>query len=120
QNQILSVVQGRKDSTVPIERARQLVRHMKTMYLRFVPGLQKTTISIESLPGYNPRGEGFLWSDHKGARISFIIPENLGHAWPAGYGKGDTKTFIDPESINYPAYVTQFFFDNNRRMKKTP
>jgi poly(3-hydroxybutyrate) depolymerase len=44
----------------------------------------------------------------------------LGHAWPAGSGPGGVINFVAREGVNYPAYVTRFFFKNNRRVEKNP
>ena len=41
----------------------------------------------------------------------------LGHNWPAGAGSGGS--YISANSIDYPAYVTEFFFDNNRRVDRS-
>jgi hypothetical protein len=50
----------------------------------------------------------------------FLLGPNtgLGHNWPAGGGPGGS--YISTNSIDYPAYVTEFFFENNRRTGPLP
>lgn len=57
-----------------------------------------------------------MFSDSDGPRVSLIMNTNLGHNWPAGQG-GNAGNFISKKSINYPAYLARFFFENNRRSR---
>ena len=66
-----------------------------------------------SLPG---DGTQWLWNDATGTRVSLVSVAGLGHAWAAGGGSGDT--YIDNAHLNYPAYLTEFLFKNNRRVQK--
>jgi poly(3-hydroxybutyrate) depolymerase len=59
------------------------------------------------------------YSDNSGQRIQNITINGLGHAWPAGGGSG-LSAFIDNTSINYPAVLTAFLFENNRRVNQEP
>ena len=50
-----------------------------------------------------------------------ISNSGVGHAWPAGGGPGGS--FITTNSVDYPRYVSEFFFANNRwvdRSVQTP
>jgi poly(3-hydroxybutyrate) depolymerase len=54
--------------------------------------------------------------------VSLVKMFGVGHAWPAGsddtsFGGGN---FIHKVGLNYPAYVTQWFFENNRRLSARP
>jgi hypothetical protein len=42
----------------------------------------------------------------------------LDHAWPAGSGDGGTQSYVGASGVNYPAYLAQFFFANNRRVSR--
>ena len=53
------------------------------------------------------------WCDAQGPRVSKVLVNGMGHAWPAGSGEG---FFVDGEHLNYPAWITRWFFANNRRL----
>lgn len=76
----------------------------------------KTLFDVKSLEGEYTEGFGNLYSDKRGPRVSIIMNKGLGHNWPAGQG-GSSSNYINKRSINYPKYITKFFFDNNRRSK---
>ncbi|MCH3058246.1 hypothetical protein K3X06_14665, partial [Listeria monocytogenes] len=76
-----------------------------------------STFSLAGLAGTNTQGSGTLYSDGTGPRVSVIQNTGLGHNWPAGAGSGGT--YISANSIDYPAYVTSFFFANNRRIDRS-
>lgn len=60
-------------------------------------------------------GTETTWSDNDGVRLSKIMVTNLNHAWPAGSGSSGGGTYTNHSTIDYPAFLTKFFFDNNRR-----
>ncbi|RJG03782.1 alpha/beta hydrolase family esterase [Noviherbaspirillum sedimenti] len=69
------------------------------------------------------QSNGSLYKDDKGQlRVAHIQVEGLGHAFAAGDGGSGGGThgnsFHDYSHINYPAWVTRFFFDNNLRVKR--
>lgn len=69
------------------------------------------------------QSNGTLHKDDKGrVRVAHIQVEGMGHAFAVGDGGsgGGTygDTFHDYRHINYPAWVTRFFFDNNLRVKR--
>ncbi len=55
------------------------------------------------------------WCDSKSPRASKMIINGMGHAWPAGPGSSGGGQYIDHSYVNYPEYITAFFFNNNRR-----
>lgn len=55
------------------------------------------------------------WSDDRGPRVSLLMIEAMGHAWPAGGGSG-ASPFMEANTLNYPAELTKFLFKNNRRV----
>lgn len=51
--------------------------------------------------------------------VSLIKMVGVGHAWPAGQGNDSISQgglWIHKVGFNYPAYVTKWFFANNRRI----
>lgn len=61
-------------------------------------------------------GDVTTYCDAQGPRISKVMVNGMSHAWPAGPGSSGGGSYIDHTHINYPAYITKFFFDNNRRV----
>lgn len=113
QTQVTSVVYGSNDTTV--------APGYDTLNGKVMAGLygatSSTQFSLTGLSGTNTQGAGTQYSDTQGPRASVIQNTGLGHNWPAGAGSGGT--YISANSIDYPAYVTKFFFDNNRRVDRS-
>ncbi len=49
-------------------------------------------------------------------RVSKILVNGMGHAWPAGNNSSGGGNYIDHDHINYPEWITKWFFDNNLRV----
>jgi poly(3-hydroxybutyrate) depolymerase len=53
------------------------------------------------------------------ARVSLLVVHDVGHAWPAGTGQPNRVAagglWIAQQGLDYPAYVTRWLVDNNRR-----
>lgn len=109
ETQLTSVVYGNNDYTV--------APGYNTLNGEIMAGIYgaatKTTFTLDGLAGTNTAGDGTLYSDAEGPRVSVIENTGLGHNWPAGGGPGGS--YISTDSIDYPAYVTEFFLQNNRR-----
>ena len=107
--QLTSVVYGNNDYTV--------APGYNTLNGEIMAGIYgastESTFSLDGLAGNNTAGTGTLYSDTEGPRVSVIQNTGLGHNWPAGGGPGGS--YISTNSIDYPAYVTEFFLENNRR-----
>ncbi len=56
------------------------------------------------------------YCDRSGPRASSIMVKGLGHAWSGGAGSSGGGVNFDHTHIDYQAYVTDFFFKNNRRV----
>lgn len=110
QTQLTSVVYGSNDATV--------AAGYNTLNAQIMAGIYgagtSSTFSLSGLAGTNTTGSGTLYSDGSGPRVSVIQNTGLGHNWPAG--TGTNGTYISGNSIDYPAYLTKFFFENNRRV----
>jgi poly(hydroxyalkanoate) depolymerase family esterase len=69
----------------------------------------------------NGKGEARVAaSDESKVVVSLVKLFGVGHAWPAGsedpsFGGG---SWIHKGGFNYPAYVTEWFFANNRRVNR--
>jgi poly(3-hydroxybutyrate) depolymerase len=112
--QLTSVVFGSNDSVVAPGYNPLNAEIMAGLY-----GASSTSsFSLAGLDGANSAGAGTLYSDADGPRVSLVQNTGLGHNWPAGGGPGGS--YISTNSIDYPAYVTGFFFENNRRTGPLP
>lgn len=60
------------------------------------------------------------WCDSDGPRVSKILVNGMGHAWPAGDNSSGGGNYIDHNHINYPEWITAWFFENNRRVTGEP
>ncbi len=63
------------------------------------------------------QGDVTAWCDAQGELVSKLLIQGLAHVWPAGPNSSG-GAYIDHEHINYPAWVTQWFFENNRRVER--
>lgn len=111
-SQLTSVIYGSNDTTV--------APGYNTLNAQVMAGIygagSQSSFSLAGLAGNNTAGSGTLWSDGSGPRVSLIQNTGMGHNWPAGGGPGGS--YVTTSSIDYPAYVTDFFFDNNRRVER--
>lgn len=65
-------------------------------------------------------GSTDLWRDANGnIRISNMVINGMGHAWPAGAGGSGGGTYVSYTHVNFPAYITKWFFDNNLRVERS-
>lgn len=110
--QMTSIIYGNNDYIVNTAFDTNNAQIMSTIY----GAKEKSSFDTKKLEGSMTDGTGTMFSDAQGPRISLIMNTNLGHNWPAGQG-GNGGNFISKKSINYPAYITKFFFENNRRSK---
>ncbi|MGE5386445.1 MAG: PHB depolymerase family esterase [Betaproteobacteria bacterium] len=105
--QITSVVNGTQDTFVDPTHDQGNEDGMKALY--------GATTSAGTFTETNSSGR--LWSDASGkVRVSRVEASGMAHAWPAGSGGSGGGTYVDYTHVNYPAYVTKFFFDNNLRV----
>lgn len=110
--QVTSVIYGSDDTTVATGYNTLNAEVMAQIY----GAGSQSSFSLSGLDGANTSGSGALWSDGAGPRVSLIQNTGMGHNWPAGDGPGGS--YITTNSINYSAYLTEFFFENNRRVDR--
>lgn len=108
--QLTSSIYGDNDGFVDKKHNQVNAEAMAKLY----GATKKDVLNMSELEGSNNQGEGSVWSDEIGPRVSIIMNKGLGHAWPAGAGAG--STFVNEDSIDYPSYLAEFFFENNRRI----
>lgn len=107
--QITSVVNGTSDSIVDPTHDQTNAAGMKLNY-----GASTSNGTFTDV-----QSTGETWRDSNGnTRVSWVQATGMGHAWPAGSGGSGGGTYVDYSHINYPAYVTKFFFDNNLRVSR--
>lgn len=108
--QLTSIIYGNNDFIVNTAYNTNNAEIMKTIY----GAENKMSFDTKKLEGTSTDGTGLIYADAKGPRVSLIMNTGLGHNWPAGQG-GNSGSFINKKSINYPHYLAQFFTTNNRR-----
>lgn len=109
--QLTSVVNGSKDTTVDPTHSWANRDGMKVAYGATVDGGSFT----------ETKSVGRVWKDTNGIpRVSYIEATDMAHAWPAGAGGSGGGIWVDYTHVNYPSYVTKFFFDNNLRVARDP
>lgn len=113
--QIYNNVHGNEDGSVSPSHGRRNIDIFIEVYEKDTP-IEQCGESI--IPGAQPGNHGNLteWCDYDGSRLSLIQVNGLGHAWPAGNNSSGGGNYIDHDHINYPAWITAWFFDNNRRV----
>ncbi|MFL0801851.1 MAG: PHB depolymerase family esterase [Agarilytica sp.] len=113
--QLYNNVHGTNDGTVDKAHATRNTEIFINIYND--QGGSVTACSSSSLSG---GGDVTTYCDSTGPRISKVLVNGMGHAWPAGPGSSGGGSYIDHTHINYPDYITAFFFDNNRRVGGAP
>jgi poly(3-hydroxybutyrate) depolymerase len=118
--QLTSVIIGDQDYIVSQVHMHLIVDAMDEVYEL----TQAEPFELATLEGANTRGHGELHKLPNGKpRLSLIINDGLGHAWPSGKGGGSplpflplaTQKYVNPNSVNYPMYLAKFFSENNPR-----
>ncbi|HEY8101397.1 MAG TPA: PHB depolymerase family esterase [Burkholderiaceae bacterium] len=108
--QVAAVVNGTTDSIVDPTHDQTNAAGMKINY-----GASTSNGTFTDV-----QSTGETWRDANGnTRVSWVQATGMGHAWPAGSGGSGGGTYVDYSHINYPAYVTKFFFDNNLRVSRS-
>ncbi len=114
--QIYNSINGLQDGAIHPQHARNDVELMKEVYKRndpiescgedIIPGIQA---------GKSERAT--LFCDAENERVSEINITELEHAWPAGESSPGGEG-IDNTQIDYPAWISRWFFANNKRVNQ--
>lgn len=108
--QVASIIQGSEDLMVHFTHADRNREVFQQLY--------GATHEAGKIAETN-KSNGMLYKDGAGKlRLGLIHVEGLGHAFSAGSGGSGGGQFHNYQHINYPAWVTRFFFDNNLRVKR--
>lgn len=107
--QLTSVVHGTADYIVAPGYADVAAQAMADIYRVGRDG------GTTAIPG---GGTETTWSDSRGVRVQKIIVDGLDHAWPAGPDSSG-GAYTNHTSVDYPAVLTAFLFENNRRADLT-
>lgn len=111
--QLTAVVYGDKDVIVAPGYGR--LNALSRAGLYSVPDAPDA-FTLDGLPGYAPSGQGQIWFDADGPRVSLIEVTGMGHAWPAGTGEGFENQFVAAEGLDWFSYLMQWFTAHNRRL----
>ncbi len=110
--QIASVIWGTGDYTVA-----QAYGPMDAAAMR---GAYGGTFTKGATTSVATGGSNIPYTDSNGKlRTSEITVTGMGHAWPAGPG-GQNASYVDATKVNYPAFVMDFWFNNNLRASAVP
>ena len=102
--QITTTAYGTSDGIVPKTYGLQNAQAMALIY-----GVNQTD-EQNKVHGRNDVTES-TWED---GRVSMVVLDNVGHAWPGG--SGASGSYIDGSSSNYGQYMAEFFTANNMRV----
>lgn len=108
--QIFSTVYGDKDTLVlPAHNVRN-AEGFGVIY-----GVAMSNPTTTSVPN---GGTAKVYKDANGKeRISDLVVAGMAHAWPAGTDAPKKYiAYVDSTRVNYPVYITKWFFDNNLRV----
>jgi len=106
--QIASVIWGTTDYTVA-----QAYGPMDAAAMR---GAYGGTFTKGAATTVATGGSNIPYTDSNGKlRTSEITVTGMGHAWPAGTG-GQNAHYVDATKVNYPAFLMNFWFNNNLRV----
>ena len=110
QTQLWNTVHGTNDGSVAPAHAHRNADIAAAVYGNYDSISQCRT---ESIPGSAGTSDATVWCDSIGERVSKIMVNGMEHAWPSG---GHDGYYIDGDYLNYPAWITEWFFTNNRRV----
>lgn len=108
--QVAGVVWGTTDYTVA-----QAYGPMDAAAMRIAYGGTFTKGATQAVA---PGGSNIPYTDSNGKlRTSEMTVTGMAHAWPAGSG-GQNTNYVDATHVNYPAFVMNFWFNNNLRVSQ--
>lgn len=109
-NQLATILVAPNDSVVSPKHGEMTKEMLQLLYQTTV--VEK--LDLKDFPGVKPEGSLEVYRDEQGVRFSFIEHLGLGHNWPSGQG-GSNVGFTYKNGLNFPAYLTKFFLENQRR-----
>lgn len=118
--QVASVIAGRGDFVVAQGYAGVNAGMYAALAAAGGPALEGRDFDVSAVEGYEPAGDGRVWSTEAGPRVSRMLVVGLGHAFPAGSGPGPELSFVATEGPAWPTYLARFFSENNPRLAAAP
>ncbi|MFO0724161.1 MAG: PHB depolymerase family esterase [Myxococcota bacterium] len=113
--QLVSIIAGTQDFIVAQGYNALNAEVMRAIYAGTGPELSSAAIDVPQMIGSVPQGTGTLWSDGSGPRVSLVMVQGMGHAFPAGNGTGAEMSFIAQRGPSWPDHLLDLFTENNRR-----
>jgi poly(3-hydroxybutyrate) depolymerase len=120
ESQSASVVAGRADFLVAPGYADVNAEMYAALAAGDGPPLETTPFDVSALAGHAAAGEGRLWSTAARPRVSRMLVEGLGHAFPAGSGADAADPFVASTGPSWPLYLARFFSSANPRLGGDP
>ncbi|MFN3202865.1 MAG: PHB depolymerase family esterase [Bradymonadia bacterium] len=114
--QLASIAYGTQDAVVAQGYGPINAGAFASIYADGGGALQQGQFDVGALPGEGAAGQGTIWSDNSGPRVTLLQMTGANHAWPAGNGNGGFGGFVEGRGVDYAAYLVQFFSENNRRV----
>lgn len=114
--QLASVAYGTQDAVVAQGYGPINAGAFALIYADGGPALTEGQFDVAALPGEGAAGQGTLWSDAMGPRVSLLQLTGASHAWPAGNGGAGFGGFVEGRGVDYATYLVQFFSEHNRRV----
>lgn len=107
--QLYSTIQGSSDEIVATEFNVHNANIMALVY---------GVINSPKLSTLPTDGKNTIFSDTQGPRVSMITVNGMGHKWSTK--NGSNIGYFANNKVDYPNYITQWFFNNNRRVITAP
>ncbi|GHE82438.1 extracellular catalytic domain type 1 short-chain-length polyhydroxyalkanoate depolymerase [Thalassotalea profundi] len=103
-SQIYSTIHGAADPIVSSDFNEYAANIMANVY---------NSLNVSKVKTIDTDGVLSIYSDEQGPRISKITINNMEHKWASN---GANLGYFTNTKVDYPKYITQWFFDNNRRI----
>lgn len=109
ETQQTSVIAGTRDFIVAQGYALLDAQVMAEVYRGNGPALDEVPIDVSALDGHQPSGQGTWWRQGSTPRVSWILADGMGHAFPAGSGPGAEISFVASQGVAWPVFLGDFF-----------
>lgn len=104
-SQKVSIIYGTNDYIVNNKHSKL----MAEMFTKMRSQVSEESFSLDNLEGENTKGTGTLYFEGQEPFMSVIENKGLTHAWPAGVTSPGRAPFVSGDSVDYPAYLLEFF-----------
>ncbi|MCC7382837.1 MAG: PHB depolymerase family esterase [Deltaproteobacteria bacterium] len=115
ETQQTSVIAGTRDFIVAQDYALLDAQVMAEVYRGNGPALDEVPIDVSALDGHQPSGQGRWWRQGSTPRVSWVLADGMGHAFPAGSGPGAEISFVASQGVAWPVFLGEFFVGRSLR-----